>query len=346
MQYIIVIVTLRNGGWEGTHIASIKEVAVAAGVSPTTASYALNNRPEVKEETKRKVREAAERIGYIPNRAAQAFRSGKTNTIAVMTSERIECGNTFSAEFFGVLSCARARHYDVLVKLVGASERDQAGIDRMLGGMMCDGYLLLGNHLDLVAKRILDNGLKGVLLSSHSPEKIAQVNVDGRKWIQEMTRLVFECGRMNPCYISFHLSEKEEKLRAEGFCAAMAERGLDGKARLLTCGTGGRRLKQAISEALGMGRDAIVCWNDVIALEVLGFLAEMGRRVPQDVAVTGFDDNGFMVGLNPTLTTVHQPFEEKGSVATEMLIDLIEDKFPKAPERRFVECSIMRRATL
>ncbi len=325
---------------------TIKEVAKAAGVSPTTASYALNNRPEVKEDTKARVREIAERIGYIPNRVAQTFRSGKTRTIAVITSENIECGNTFSAEFFGVLACAREQQYDVLVKLVGTGENTMANIDRMLSSLMCDGYLLLGNHLDLVAKCILDNHQKGVMLSSHSPYEITQVNVDGRKWITEMTRLVIGSGKTNPYYVSFDFLEEEEKLRAEGFQIAMAERGLNAANRFLYCGAGGLRLKQVITEAVQSGCDAFVCWNDVIALQVVSILNDIGKKIPQDIAVTGFDDNGFMMDINPILTTVHQPFAEKGRTALKMLIDLIENRASAEPENRFIECSILMRATL
>ena len=132
-------------------MVTIKEVAKLAGVSPTTASYALNNRPEVKEATRDKVQWAAKQLNYVPNKLAQSIRNGKSNTIMVVTSESIDCGNTFSAEFLGILSGAKQLNYDVLVKLVNSQSIRDNEIDD-LTGRFCDGHLLLGNHLDRIAQ--------------------------------------------------------------------------------------------------------------------------------------------------------------------------------------------------
>lgn len=326
-------------------MVTIKQVAQLAGVSPTTASYALNNRPEVREETRKRVIEAARQLKYIPNKVAQNFRYGKSHIITVLTEENLEYGNTFSAEFFGILAGARERHYDVLVKLIDNVSMNHAEISSILGNRLSDGYLLLGNNLDSVARHILDNGLKGILLSSHSSLKIPQVNVDGRKWIQRITDLAFTKGRRFPAYITNLQKTKEEMLRAEGFCNSLRRHGLAQTEDIYNVGYSPESMEAAVSACIAKKKDVIVCWNDDLAIRIISLLREKGVHVPEDIAVTGFDDNVYYKNLVCSLTTVRQPFFEKGKKATELLVDLIEGRLT-APGEVFLECSIIERESL
>ncbi len=326
-------------------MVTLKQVAELAEVSPTTASYALNHRPEVKEETRRKVIEAARKLNYVPNKVAQNFRNKKTNTITVVTGENIESGNTFSAEFFGILAGAREHHYDVLVKLVGKEYLNQSEISYLLGNKLSDGYLLLGNKLDLIAEYIVENSLNGVLLSSHSDLAISQVNVDGRKWIRKMVDYAFEKGRVKPAYLTYMDRTKEEILRAAGFCDALVCRGMEPKGAIYSCGYHSEDLESAVDSCIRDHNDILICWNDILALQVIGILRKRKKEIPKDIAVTGFDDNILYGSLIGELTTIHQPFLEKGKSAIELLIREIEGK-NQAPRKINLDCFIVSRNSL
>lgn len=322
-------------------MVTIKEVASLAGVSPTTASYALNNRPSVKPSTRERVCAAAKALNYVPNKLAQSIRNGKSNTVTVMTSENIECGNTFSAEFLGILAGARMSNYDVLVKLVDSNFSSDEEIEHLLG-TFSDGYLLLGNHMDNVAELLIRRNRKCVMLSSHSEVSIVQVNSDGRKWTENLTRHVLQRGRKKPAYFCYELFTKEEKLRCEGYLAAMEAHAFP---EVFICGAGAAELEGQISKARAAGYDAIICWNDVLAIQVIEALTAMGCRVPEDIAVTGFDDNLSYPNSLYQLTTVRQEFQTKGRVAIQELIAQIDGNATTSKDV-YVECSIIERNTL
>lgn len=325
-------------------MVTIKQVAALAGVSPTTASYALNNRPEVKEETRERVFQAAKELNYIPNRLAQSFRNGRTNTITVITNEAIESANTFTGEFFGVLAEARANHYDVLVKLLDDSEMMPEQIQALFRNRTSDGFLFLGNLPEQYLQIFTECDAYGVLLSAHTNVPMVQVNCDGRKGIFDITRKALEAGRKRPVYLAYGNVTIEEHLRRQGFLEAMSEAGMRGTEAVFVCGTEFQKIKEHVEMCLEKGADCFVCWNDILAYTVLDILKQKQISVPQQVAVTGFDD------IPPTarkhiLTTVHQPFLEKGRLAFQLLLAQINNEMCEKREH-FIECEIINRKSL
>lgn len=322
-------------------MATIKEVAKLAGVSPTTASYALNNRPEVKEETRKKVFQAAKQLSYVPNKLAQGIRSGKSNTIMVITSENIESGNTFSAEFLGILAGARAYNYDVLVKVVDAQNISDDEMDRLIGGFS-DGYLLLGNHLDEVAWVLSARKCKCVMLSSHTAAPVCQVNADGRTWIRRMTQYVLQAGRRHPAYFCYETAAEEEVLRYQGYCEALSP---DARRDAFCCGPNGARVEAQLRAAVRDGCDAVICWNDALAAQVIDTLSMLGYSVPGRIAVTGFDGNLPYPNAVYRLTTVRQDFRRKGQTAVKELVAQIQADQP-GEGCVFVDCALVEGNTL
>ena len=325
-------------------MVTIKEVAKLAGVSPTTASYALNNRPEVKEATRKKVHLAAKQLNYVPNKMAQGMRNGKSNTIMVITSENIECGNTFSSEFLGILAGARSLNYDVLVKIVDSQRIDEYEIEHLIGSFS-DGYLLLGNHLDNVAQVLSKRNKKCVMLSSHSDVPILQVKSDGYTWTKKMTELVINSGRCRPAFFCYETFTVEEKLRFQGYCEVAEKKKYKKDLFAYCCGTNGINIDGQIQYARENKCDSIICWNDVLAIQTIETLSAMGYRVPDQIAVTGFDNN--LSYPNPTyhLTTVRQEFQLKGQTAIQKLVSQItRDQISSGDV--FVECSIIKGNTL
>jgi len=325
-------------------MVTIKQVAKRAGVSPTTASYALNGRPEVKPETVEKVLKAAKELNYIPNFHAKSFRSGKSNTIALVTKENLDDYSIFSVELMGVISEARRLKYDVLVKSLNNDDTEYPNeVSRLVNSRKVDGVLLLGNGLEDAIRRLINMESKFVLLSSHSNFDINVVNVDGEKWIYNITEYLIKKGYRDIAYFTFSLNTTEEKNRERGYKRALENYNLTAKERVVTCGYDSNEMYSKLKETLGStSLDAIVCWNDILAMQVINMLRELDKRVPEDIAVTGFDDIIQDLYFIPKLTTVKQPFAEKGRTAMKLLVDIIEGKLT-GPVKQFVDCRLVVR---
>ncbi len=324
-------------------MVSITEVAKKAGVSPTTASYALNGRAGVKEETRIRILEAAKELHYVPNRLAQSFRNGKSNTITVITNEAIESENTFSGEFFGVLAEARTQHYDVLVKLVDNTEMSEQKIHELFRNRTSDGFLLLGNLPDKYLQSFVECQACGVLLSAHSKNSIVQLNSDGRKGIADITRMALSKGKKKPAYLAYTNITIEEELRRQGFKDAMKQAGIASD-DVYICGTAISEIAECVDACIQKGTDCFICWNDILAYTVIDILKHKKINVPEQIAVTGFDD------IMPTareniLTTVHQPFFEKGTQAMKLLLDQI-NNIKSDKTEYYIDCEIITRKSL
>lgn len=320
---------------------TIKQVAKRAGVSPTTASYALNRRPEVKPETVERVLKAARELDYIPNFLAKSFRNGKSNTIALVTKENLDDYSIFSLELMGVILESRRLKYDVLVKSLNNDSIDYP--DEVLGlvnSRKVDGVILLGNGLEDAIGRLIKLDSKFVLLSSHSKFDINVVNADGEKWIYSITEHLVKKGYTDIAYFTFSLETAEELNRERGFKRALTNYKLPTNGKVIACGYGRDTIYSEVLKVLNNNSpQAIVCWNDILAMQVINVLRELGKRVPEDIAVTGFDDIVRDLYFTPLLTTVSQPFSEKGRNAMKLLVDIIEGRII-GPVKQFVECSM------
>ena len=326
-------------------MVTITEVAKKAGVSPTTASYALNGRSEVKEKTRERVLKAAKELNYIPNKLAQSFRNGKTNTITVITNEAIESENTFTGEFFGILAEARSRHYDVLVKLVDSKENSANIIKSIFNNSVSDGFLLLGNLPDRYLQYFVESKSCGVLISSHSDKNIVQINCDGRKGIYDITKLAVSKGHRELEYLTYQLITEEEKLRSLGFSDALSETGIN-EVKVTACGYDRGSIVKTVEKSIDNGVTCFICWNDILAYTIIDILKDMKIKVPEQVCITGFDDIVPNTGKN-ILTTVHQPFFEKGRKAMELLISQINNKSDRECKTEYlIECKIVKRKSL
>lgn len=322
-------------------MVTIKTVAEKAGVSPTTASYALNGRPGVKPETLQRVIQAARELDYTPNSLAQSFRNGRSDTLAVLTRESLEDNSIFALELMGILSEARIMKYDVLVKSVPEEGLYPELISSIFASKRVSGVILLGNGFESLIGQMSERNANIVLLSSHSGFDISVVNADGEKWIRNITGYLIKKGIKKIKYMTFALETIEELNRERGFRKALEDYGLENRDAVVECGYVPQGIFRSVSEAVQGDRpQAIVCWNDVLAMKVINILREIGLKVPGDIAVTGFDDIVEDMYFTPRLTTVKQPFAEKGKYAVQLLGEIIDSKV-MTPQKRFVECSLV-----
>lgn len=322
---------------------TIKEVARLAGVAPTTASYALNNRPEVKPETRERVLKAAQELNYVPNKLAQSFRNKRSKVLNIITNEDIERNNTFTTELFGILAGAREKKYNVLITLASKTDcEDDMWISNTLGNQLCDGYLVLGNLLDLLIQKIVLLQKKGVLLSSHSNYQIAQVNCDGYQAIEDLVKICRLSSRKRIAYLSYALNSEEEKIREKAFTETASNMAFS-EPITFCCGYETEKLDEFVDKCLCNQYDAVICWNDALALSLLAILRSRNIGVPEKIAVAGVDDISSAAQYG--LTTARQPLFDKGYKAVMTLIDEIETDTITS-DKITIPCSVVRRTTL
>lgn len=296
---------------------SLRDVAELAGVSIKTVSNVVNDYPHVRDSTRERVREAIAEVGYRPQAAAQQLRTGASRliTLAVPSlafSYFSELAQTFIDE-------AQSRGLTILLHStsagVEAERRVLGGFDRLLG----DGVIFNPLHLDeaaITGTRRLSQPT--VFIGEHMPDQIPEgadyVRIDNVAATADATSHLIEQGRSRIAFLGALPHRGAERphgsdiLRLEGFRTALERHDLDPDAAPVEQVTHWHRRHGADAVAALLARepgvDGIVCANDDLAIGVLAGLRDLGRRVPDDIAVIGYDDTPDAPFVRPSLSTV------------------------------------------
>jgi DNA-binding LacI/PurR family transcriptional regulator len=315
---------------------TLEEVAAVAGVSKSTVSRVINGSPAVSPAARSAVQQTIARTGYRPNRAARSLVTRRTGSIGLIVCEPE--GRVFSDPFFasivrGVTDVVRERDIQVVLVLANDERAHQQVID-YLGGGHLDGVLLISSHArDPLPRMLVDEGLPAALSGRPvSPLAISYVDVDSvagaglavtRLAERELTRIGTIAGPQD-------MPAGQDRLT--GYQRAMRRHGLPVDPDLVAIGSFTRASGADAMEQLLDGPSpprGVFVASDLMALGALTVLAERGLRVPDDVAVVGFDDSTAALEARPPLTTVRQPVEEMARALTLILLDRIAD--PESP---------------
>lgn len=328
-------------------MTTIKALAEYAGVSPTTVSCVLNNKPGVRPETKEKVLKAARELNYVPNALAQSFRNKKSNTILVATCEALDEYGVFTQELVGTVLAARKHNYDVLVKSYPHyEEKYLQEVFQVVAGKRADAVILIGGRFEPLLKWLLEKDIKTVLLSAFTELPVPTVNINSDIWSYRITEYLLKKKNENLVYITYYLGDREERNRHNGFCRALAEYGIDSKERTFVCESESIEVLDKLTDRIldTVHPTGIVCWNDVMATKVIDCCRRRKLQIPEDIAVTGFDDLNSEMFKSYALTTVHQPFMELGKQSVEVLLEMMKGKEPEEREIT-LECGLVIRNT-
>lgn len=309
--------------------ATLESVAAAAGVSRATASRVLTGSPRVSEAARDKVLAAASSLAYVPNAAARSLVTRRSDTVAFVVCEPEE--KFFSDPFFAtVLKGAHrivAAHGLQLVFVVVATDSDRDQLERFAAGGHLDAAMFVSLHgsedmparLDalglpvVLAGRSLDPGAAGLPV----------VDVDNAQGADAATRRLVErgCGRIATISGPTDMAGAQDRLA--GWRSAMAAAGRDPSDDDVVTGDytveGGHRAMLALLDREPRV-DGVFAANDLMAAGALRAVTDRGLRVPEDVAVVGFDDVPIAQATQPQLTTVHQPIEELGRRMAQSLV--------------------------
>lgn len=310
--------------------ASVKDVAAAAGVSVGTVSNVLNRPDKVSAETVARVHEAIGALGFVRNDAARQLRAGRSRSIGLVV---LDSANPFFAE---VSRGAEERAAEVgMVVLLGSSdqnpEREAAYLD-LFREQRVNGVLLTATDLGApVLRQFLDGGVPLVLVDGEVPGAAASsVSVDDVEGGLLAVRHLLEQGRRRIAFVGGPRSIRQVADRLEGArraLAAVPEATLEiVELDALTVLQGRRAGEEFAHRAAAERPDAVFCANDLLAVGVLqgaGILGDL--RVPEDLAIVGYDDIEFAQSTVVPLTSVRQPAHEIGATAVGLLLDLLDD---------------------
>jgi DNA-binding LacI/PurR family transcriptional regulator len=285
----------------------MRDVAALAGVSPRTVSNVVSGYVHVRAETRARVQQAIDELNYKPNTSARSLRLGRTGLIALAVPE-------IAAPYFAELADliqrqAHARGVTLLVDQTGASRERELLVLEGYGSHVIDGLILSPMAMtleDLEAQRL---DIPTVLLG----ERIAQgglihVAIDNVAAAREATTHLLDGGRRRVAAVGGARNIGPATRRMEGYQQALAAAGLpDDPALHVHTGPWGRAAGyEGVAALIGRGTevDAMFCFNDVVAQGAIRALNDHGLRVPQDVAVVGWDDTEESAYGTPSLTSV------------------------------------------
>lgn len=301
---------------------TIKDIAEEAGVSINTVSRALNNKPDVNQETKKKVLEIARRLGYIRNSDAVSFRKGATRTIGVVFEDS---SNPFYAEVFkGIEVSARKYGYQVILM---NTERDYINeiqaVDTLLQKRV-DGIIISPTQFDSKdIEQLAKLNYPFVILGVHfEGDDLDEVYSNDFKGGYLATKHLLERGRRKILMLNGYMYKSVAQMRYRGHLEALRELGLQPHL-MVEIEEGYESAFNKIMELKDADFDAVFCFNDVFAIATLKALRLIGKRVPEDVAVVGYDDISYAEFVQPPLTTIRIDKFLEGIVAFEMLYEKV-----------------------
>ncbi|WP_440902602.1 LacI family DNA-binding transcriptional regulator [Actinosynnema sp.] len=294
---------------------TLKDVATLAGVSVKTVSNVVNGHSFVKPENRRRVEQALAATGYRPNLGARNLRRGRTGFVALVVPE---LGVPYFGELAGqVLTAAREHDWNVLIEQTQGTREGERATLAALGPHLVDGALVSPEAL--TAADFGDPAVPVVLLGEHSVDaRLDRVGINNVLAAREAVAHLVSLGRTRIAAIGAHPARGTAAQRLAGYREALAQAGLPVREELVARVANYHRRDgaEAMAALLALPQppDAVFCFNDLLATGALRAAAERGARVPEDVAVVGFDNTEEGAFSLPSLTTVAP---DKAAIARE-----------------------------
>lgn len=314
---------------------TIKEVALQAGVSVSTVSRALNGYPDVNSQTRDKIKKIATKLGYSPNKSAQILSSKKKNNVGIIISGI--GGENPIDEFTGNILRGANRYldrYHKTVAMYGTSSQRQKeqSLKDFCHEYSLDGVILIGlktNDTYLEEIRTIDIPCVGIDISL-SGELSSSVLTDEVSAFEEITEYVIHHGTKSIVLIKGKEHAQVTTKRYEGFWKAI-ERNRFPKVAIdvLDCNFDEdityKNVKKFLSKKT-KEKFSFICMSDLMAIAVKRAIEDLGKSIPNDYSVTGFDGIHILKYITPEITTVNQRTIEKGYVGMKLLFEIMNGK--------------------
>ncbi|MEV5983515.1 LacI family DNA-binding transcriptional regulator [Streptomyces sp. NPDC052051] len=316
---------------------TLEEVAVLAGVGRGTVSRVINGSPRVSDATRAAVEAAVAELGYVPNTAARALAANRTDAIALVVPEpetRFFAEPYFSEMLRGVGAELAETEMQLLLIFAGG-DRERRRLAQYLAAHRVDGVLLVSVHAadplpDLLAQLDIPTVISG---PRSERETLPSVDSDNHGGGRSAVEHLIARGRRCIATITGPFDVYGAQRRIDGYRAALRDAGREVDEALIVPGDfteeGGRRAMDRLLD-LRPEVDAVFAESDVMAAGARQALRAAGRRIPDDVALVGYDDSVIARHMDPPLTSVRQPIEEMGRAMIDLLLEEIADHRPAA----------------
>ncbi|MGW4809681.1 LacI family DNA-binding transcriptional regulator [Kitasatospora sp. NPDC004272] len=322
-----------GAGGRATARPTLEEVAALAGVGRGTVSRVINGSPRVSAKAREAVQTAIAELGYVPNRAARTLVTSRTDSIALVVPEAET--RLFSEPYFSdIISGVSAELAETDMQLLLILVRNQRERDRLsayLTAQRVDGVLVVSVHRDDPLPGLLESlEIPSVLAGRRGDlEPLSYVHADNAGGARMAVRHLLRRGCTQVATLTGPLDMEVAQARLGGYRRALEEAGHAYDEELVGLADfteeGGRvAMRELLARKPEL--DGVFCASDVMAAGAMQVLRAAGRRIPDDVAVIGFDDSIVARHTDPPMTSVRQPIEEMGRTMARLLLDEIHER--------------------
>ena len=329
---------------------TINEIARLSGVSRSTVSRVINDDPNVSSRTREKVQSVIDEFGYRPSPVARSLIGGRSNVLGLVLPTfytSLVTDPFFSILAHGISSGCNANDYTLMLWLVDP-DYEKRTRSNILNNRLIDGLIVASNVIDdPLIQSLVDQETPVVQVGRNSNPNVSSVDADNVTGARLAADHLVSIGRQRLATITGPIDRFSGQDRLAGFRQGLANHSLDLPEERIGYGDftdegGYRQTKTLLSRTQF---DGLFAASDVTAFGAIRAIREAGLKIPEDVAVIGFDDLPSCLRHNPPLTTIHQPIHQLGVVAAQMLIDQLESKAAFSPQRVILPVELVERAS-
>jgi LacI family transcriptional regulator len=324
-------------------VVTLDDVARESGLSRSTVSRVLNDDPRVSPEARVRVRDVAQALGYRPNRAARSLATGRSGVIGLVMPVMELWDDPYGAHVVqDVCGAAAEQGIGVMVWLTRAAPK--GAVEEILRNGIVDGLVISSlAQKDSWVEELLDGSLPAVLVGRHPTRvDVSWVDIDHRAGVAALMDHLVSIGRRRIATITGPMDRHDAAERYRAYADALARHGLPLDPDLVAHADFRQpQGAEAMRALLAHRPDAVLAANDETAHAAIGVLLAAGLRVPEDVAVTGFDDLRRSAGM--PLTTVRHDVAAIAGEALDVLVGLLRGE--PGPEHRMLPATIVLRSS-
>jgi len=301
---------------------TIYDVAREANVSMATVSRVVNNNPNVKPSTRKKVLKTIERLGYRPNAVARGLASKKTTTVGAIIPD---ISSIFFSELArGIEDIATMYKYNIILSNSDQNKEKELQLINTMLEKQVDGILFMGGNVTPEHVQHFSTSSAPVVLAATYDEtgKIPSVNIDYKVAAYEATKLLIDKGHKQPAFIGGQVDIKLNLDKYEGYLKALQESSAEINENFIikdsySYNAGIKGIKKLLSQE--DKPTAVFVASDEMAIGVIHGAQDLGYKIPEDLEVIGFNNTRLATMVRPTLSTIIQPMYDLGAVAMRLL---------------------------